>query len=202
MKTSFPLIFLSCATQDTEHLPGEELPSNVHAVHCTRVSAISGCCFCEASCLIETSCKLLWFNSQKVSLVSMRSQLDVFRFPHMGLLWHGHWRWNRPPSAHKHATTLPALCTAGRDDTRGTGLYWVLLRLQCKSMQCSGNAQPAGQQWRVSGWNTGRLANVESFCRPVCCVCGCCEMGYNHPSAPSLLKSTTPSFNPNVLFGV
>lgn len=72
------------------------------------------------------------------------TQLDVFT--HTGLVWHGQWRRSRPLSAHKHSTTLPALCTAGRDDTRGTGLYWVLLRLLCKSGQCSGKAQLAGQQ--------------------------------------------------------
>lgn len=186
MKTSFPLIFLSCATQDTAHLPGEELPSNVHAAHCTRMSPIRGGCFSGASCLIKTSCKPLWFESQKVSLVSMHSQLDVFRFTHTGLLWHGHWRWNRPPSAHKHATTLLALCTAGRDDTRRTGLYWVLLRLLCKSVQCSGKAQPAGRQWRVSGWNAGYLANVEKLYTVG--LCECCEMRHNH-LAPSPLNS-------------
>lgn len=88
----------------------------------------------------------------------------------MGLLWHGHWRWNRPPSTHKHSTTLPALCTAGRDDTRGTGLYWVLLRLLWKSGQCSGKAQPVRQQRKAGQWNTGRFADAEGLCRPLCCM--------------------------------
>lgn len=59
------------------------------------------------------------------------TQLDVFRFTQTRWLWHGRWRWNRPPSVHKYSITLPALCAACRDDTRGSGLYWVLLRVLC-----------------------------------------------------------------------
>ena len=142
------------------------------------------------------------------------AQLDVFRFTRTELLWHGHWRWNRPASAHKHSTTLPALCTAGWDDTRGTGLYWVLLRLLCKSGRCSGKAQPAGQQRRASRWNAGRLANAEGLCRPACCVwmswdetwppfssflIKLCELSAEKQQQ---IKIRAPSFNPEVLFGV
>lgn len=47
-----------------------------------------------------------------------------------------------------NSTTFMALSTAAQDDTRATGLYWVLLRLLSKSGQGSGNVQPAGQQKR------------------------------------------------------
>lgn len=124
----------------------QELPPTAHSAHCRGRMQMCVGRVRQASCLIKTSCKPLRLHPHRVFLVSMLTQLDVFRFTQTGLLWLGHWRWNRPPLAHKHSTTLLALCTACGDDTRGAGLYWVPLRVVFKSAQGSGKAQPARQQ--------------------------------------------------------
>lgn len=84
-------------------------------------------------------------------------------------VWHRPWRWNRPSSVHKQSSTLPALCSTGKDDTRGTRLYRVLLRVLCESVLWKRSSHRATEK-RLGQWNVGHLAKCEGLCSSVCCV--------------------------------
>lgn len=119
----------------------------------------------------------------------------------MTKLWHRPWRWSSPSSVHKQN-----LVKMTQEAHGFTESCWG-----CCGNQCSGKDQPTEQQRRDSANGTRDIWPNLRLSAAQCVLCECFEMSCSLFWAHILLNSlnsqqsrtwsTTPLFEPKVLFG-